>query len=352
MHIPSLKTIPEITSTTISKFAKTGISVPLERVPEKDVFEVATKKVATEPKLKSSSLRKTTMGDIWIARNKLSAEAYKKDLRLAVKEVPGAEFMEEFNQSSTKELDRILQKLNERNEIFKARGFNGTIRDYVRATVFMPEAEQNYTKIVKSMEKKGYKVADTFVEDADGKLILDAAGKPKMKPDIDVRFGDNAVPSGYEDVQMRFMKGGKLYELIILPGPKYASFKNKEHKMVYENFRDYKNIPFANGEGAKHIIKALKKEFHSLTKRLYKDALARDTHGNLASTEPITFTKENITTINKLLKDLKNMYSGHYNALPPSKRPHSNFKNTKTFKDLDQIEKNLREVMKEYKPID
>lgn len=48
-----------------------------------------------------------------------------------------------------------------------------------------------------------------------------------MVDDIDVRFGDNAVPSGYEDVQMRFEKNGNLYELLILPGPNYLAIKIK-----------------------------------------------------------------------------------------------------------------------------
>ncbi len=339
--------LPEISKTTVDRVSMKYTSAPLERVPKADEFVSATSKAK-----RSNFPKKTTMGDVWIEANRKCAEAYKKDLRAAVKEIPGAEFMDEFNQSSTKELDRVLQKLNERNEIYRARGFKGTIRDYVRATVFMPEADKNYVKIVEAMKKRGYKIADDFMEDNSGNLILDAAGKPKMKPDIDVRFGENAVPSGYEDVQLRFIKADRLYELIILPGPKYASFKNKEHKMVYENFRDYGDIPFAKGEGAKQIIKALKKEFHSLTRRLYKDALARDTMGTAVTSEPITFTKENITTINKLFKDLKNMYSGHFNALPPSKRTKADFKETKTYNSLDQIEKKLREVMKEYKPIE
>ena len=54
------------------------------------------------------------------------------------------------------------------------------------------------------MQKKGYKVAKTYAEDKNGDIILGKDGLPKMVDDIDVRFGDISVPSGYDDVQMRF----------------------------------------------------------------------------------------------------------------------------------------------------
>ncbi|MFQ8626129.1 MAG: hypothetical protein ACLSA2_06490 [Candidatus Gastranaerophilaceae bacterium] len=135
--------------------------------------------------------------------------------------------------------------------------------------------------------------------------MLDKNGIPKMVDDIDVRFGDNAVPSGYEDVQMRFEKNGNLYELLILPGPNYLAIKNKEHELVYENFRKYDT--FVKDDGAKQIIKAIKKEYHKLTKGLYADAKHRDASGAKKS-EQITFTREGVESVDKLFKSLKTLF--------------------------------------------
>ena len=313
--------------------------------------------------VKKAKTKKPCLGDVWLAHNQALSDEFKDDVAAAVLDVPGATFIPEFNVNSVKGIQRMLDKLLKRNEEFEARGFKGTIRDYVRATAFMPDADKNYMDLVDAMKnlgkktkkggkrRKGYEIADTYVEDANGQLVKDAAGKPVMKKDIDVRFGDNATPSGYEDVQIRFAKGDDIYELLILPGPNYASFKNHEHTHVYEKFAEYDKF-LKNDVGAKQIVKGIKKEFYTLTKRLYAAAKERDISGIAANTAPITFTKENIKTIDDLFKSLKNLYRGKFNALPPSKRKDREFKNTQIAMNLDSVEKELRKVMEMYKPID
>lgn len=324
-----------------------GATSPLERSPQKDTYvsthkNVETKKVDT----------KNYLGNFLVDKNRKLAEIYKNDLEQIAQGIPEVSFYRELNESSTKELPSILDKLANRTDQYSERGYSGVVRDGVRATIFMPDANKGYTKIVKSMEKKGYKVAKTFAEDKDGKIILGKDGMPKMVDDIDVRFGDNAVPSGYEDIQMRFEKGGNLYELLILPGPNYLAFKNKEHKLVFENFRKYKSLGLTNDDGAKQIVKAIQKEFHGLTKRLYADAFQRDIAGSKNVSSVITFSSESIEVLNNLFKSLKNLYLGKFNSLPPSRRSKPDFKLTKNYKNLDMLEQNLRQVMELYKPIE
>lgn len=358
--VPKTKPKPQnivdgVNINSVKKFNKRGrsnTSLPLERSPKQDTFVAQTEQISSTTAPKKSENKRTHIGDFLVASNKKLAETYKSDLRRVALEVPGASFIMEANTSSTKELKSILGKLASRSEQFSERGYKGVIRDGVRATMFMPDADKNYMNIVKAMQKRGYKIAKTYAEDANGNIILDKSGMPKMVDDIDVRFGKNSVPSGYEDVQMRFEKNDNLYELLILPGPNYAAFKNKEHGLVYENFRAYKESGLRNDEGAKQIIKAIQSEFHNITRQLYKQALERDVLGSRnAATTPITFTEKSIKTVNQLFKSLKTLYRGKFDALPPSKKSKLDFKQTKNYRALDTIENNLREFMEEYKPI-
>jgi len=312
--------------------------------PKDDVFVRSPK---TESVKKDT---KTHIGDFLVEKNRVLAEKYKDDLEIMAIQIPEVTFFRDANNTSYKELKSILDKIKKRDKQFKERGYKGVIRDGVRATIFMPDANKNYMKSVEWMEKKGYKIAKNFAEDKEGNLILDAKGKPKMIDDIDVRFGENACASGYEDVQIRFQKGDVLYELLILPGPHYMSAKNREHELVYDQFKKYKALGFEKDAGAKSIISAINARFMALTKTWYAEALLKDKKGAGVATEPKTFSKEDIKDLNDLFKSLKNLYLGRFKSLPPSKRTKADFKDTKTFQNLHDVETNLRKVMEMYKP--
>ena len=196
-----------------------GTSSPLERTPKSDTF-VSSNSVQTVAKKEEiqNTDTKNRLGYFLIKQNKQLAAQYMNDLEIVAQAIPEASFYREVNKSSTKELPSILDKIARRTDQFSERGYSGVIRDGVRGTIFLPDADKNYVKVVKAMQKKGYKVAKTYAEDKNGDIILGKDGLPKMVDDIDVRFGDNSVPSGYEDVQMRFEKNGHLYELLFLPG--------------------------------------------------------------------------------------------------------------------------------------
>ncbi len=282
-------------------------------------------------------------------RRKLATQ-YTNDLESVAQEIPEASFSREANVSSVKGLESTLDKLLKNEDLFAQGGLSAAVRDGVRGTLFMPNPEQNYMKVVKAMEKRGYKIADTFLE-KDGKVVLDSNGFPKMGKDIDVRFGDNAVPSGYEDVQMRFSKGKNVYELLILPGPNYLNFKNKEHELIYEQFRKYKSLGFRDDRGAKTIINAIKEHFYVITRQLYADAKYRDTNGASGITEAITFTPESVQKVKEYFKSLKTLFAGKHAMLPPSKQTKP-FKQTQRYQQLDEIEQKLDQVLEIYKPIE
>lgn len=319
-----------------------------ERTPEADTYTVSVKK---QPKKEKPDL-KNRLGNFMIRDNEKLAVDYLNDLRALSREVPEVSFYEAANKSSVKSLKSTLDKLLNRSELFAERGFFGVVRDGVRATIFMPDADKNYPKVIKAMANKKYKVDKIYAEDANEFLIFNKDGTFKMIDDVDVRFGKNARPSGYQDVQMRFRKGKHIYELLILPGPNSLMTKNLEHEQVYELFRAYETKGFKADAGAKEIIKGIQNQFFELTKKLYYQALQKDVFGAKNNSEAVTFTKENVNTVNKLLKSLKALYRGKFEALSPSKRSASDFKQTKNYKQLNNLEHKVREVMDFYKPIE
>lgn len=319
-----------------------------ERTPKTDTYAVSVKKQQEKEKPDL----KNRLGNFFIRDNEKLAVDYLNDLRTLSREVPEVSFYKEANKSSVKSLKSTLDKLLNRSELFAERGFLGVVRDGVRATIFMPDADKNYPKVIKAMANKKYKVDKIYAEDANGFLMFNKDGTFKMIDDVDVRFGENARPSGYQDVQMRFKKGKNIYELLILPGPNSLMTKNLEHEQVYELFRAYDTKGFKADAGAKEIIKGIQNQFFELTKKLYAQALQKDVSGAKNVTEVITFSPENVNVINNLLKSLKTLYRGKFEALPPSKRSVSDFKDTKNYKQLDELEHKVHNIIDFYKPID
>ena len=262
------------------------------------------------------------------------------------------EWKSKRNQTSAKELKAMLDKIAKRSKQFRERGFYGVIRDGVRARIFMPDADKNYMKIVEAMEKKHYKIAKNFEEDAQGNLILGPDCKPSMIDDIDVRFGKKACASGYEDVQIRFKKGDVLYELIILPGPHYLSTANREHELLYEQLRKYKAIGLDKDAGAKQIISAIEEYFYKLSKSWYAEAKLKDKKGMQAVSKTVSFEHDDIKNLNELFISLKNLCLGKWDSLPPSKKNVPTFRDTKIFASIHEIENELRKLMDMYKPVD
>ena len=152
-----------------------------ERTPKTDTF-VKTSSAKTVVKKEETKAvdTKNRLGDFLIKQNKQLAAQYMNDLEEVAQAIPEASFYREINKSSTKELPSILDKIARRTEQFSERGYSGVIRDGVRGTIFLPDADKNFVKVVKAMEKKGYKIAKTYAEDKNGNIILGKDGLPKM----------------------------------------------------------------------------------------------------------------------------------------------------------------------------
>ena len=341
------------TRTKQKHWIKATSSQQYERTPKADTVEVSTKK-ATPKKSEEKKDFKNRIWNYYERQKRRLAEPYINDLEAVAQEIPEASFSRVANEFSVKGMKSTLDKLGKNEELYAQGGLTAAVRDGVRGTIFMPNPQEGYMKIVKAMEKRGYKIDETFLE-KDGMVVLGENGLPKMGKDIDVRFGENAVPSGYEDVQMRFYKGkGKqkqVYELLILTGPNYLNIKNKEHELVYEQFRKYKSNGFRDDRGAKSIINDMKEQFNVLTRKLYADAKSRDINGAAAVTDAITFEPGAITKIKAYMKSLKELFAGKHAMLPPSKQKKP-FKETLKYQQLDEIEQNLNQVLDIYKPIE
>lgn len=350
-------TVRRVRKKTRHWIEKTQSKSQYERTPNADTVEVSPKAEAQKAEKKKKEEEKDTKNRIWYffeQQRKRIAAPYTRDLEAVAQEIPEASFSPDANICSVKGLDSTLKKLKQNEKMFAQGGFNTAVRDGVRGTLFIPDPQKDYTKIIKAMEKRGYRIDETFLE-KDGMVVLDKNGLPKMGKDIDVRFGDNAVPSGYEDVQVRFYKGQgrnkKIYELIILPGPNYLNFKNKEHELIYEQFRDYKDFGFREDRGAKSIINSMKDVYNSLTRRLYADAKSRDVNGAASVTEAITFSKKDVKQVKEYMKSLKELFAGKYAMLPPSKQVKP-FRETQKYKKLDELEQKLLVALDIYKPIE
>lgn len=334
----------------VKHWTQVGKDSQYERTPKVDTVAIDGKEKTKAAKANKNDT-KNSIGDFLFRANKKDVDAFITDSEAVAQEIPEASFSRTVNEHPVKSIYRTVLKGYKNEKLLKEGGLNAAVRDGKRLTIFIPVPEQNYMKIVKAYEKRGYKIADTYMADSDGNIILGENGLPKMVKDLDVRVGKNAVPSGYEDVQMRFEKKGRIFELLVLPGPNYMEFKNKEHEMVYELFDEYKSQGFKDDRGAKEIINAMKEQFNIVTRQLYADAKLRDVNGAGAITEAVTFTPKGIKKINDYFKSLKALFAGKHVMLPPSKQKKP-FQETRTFQQLNAIEQRLREFLEMYKPKD
>lgn len=382
-----VSTVDEVTQKAVkrtSDMLSASAENTLERTEKADSFRLQTntqqgvtstsrvKKNNSVSKPKRKEAPKDTIGDAFLAsftdfRNQLF-----KDVKVVCQSLPGWTFIDEFSRPhSIKGVKSTLDKIQRRADMYENFGFNGAVRDYVRLTVFRPDAEKinpltnqpHYMDFLDAMQnigkkskEKGYKIAETEKE-VKGMIVFDEKGKPVMVPDIDVRKGDNKVPSGYGDIQVRLTKDGKLAEIIILPGLNYAVTKNFEHELFFDNFKLYETQLLPKSEGAKGIIKELRKTFANLTSQLYDDAELRDTKG-MGLGKVITFEKEDIKKIDGLFKDLKDLYYARFRASNKSyvsmlseTDAKKEFEATAIFIRLDNAEQRLRKVMDLYKPV-
>ncbi|MFR1673236.1 MAG: hypothetical protein ACLSWI_09865 [Candidatus Gastranaerophilaceae bacterium] len=342
------------------------ISNALERSPKTDVV-VKRPKIQSKSEVRTEQAKAKTLGDAFLSGFEKFRDKFYNDMQEVCQELPGWTFVDKFNRPhSIKGSASTLDKIARRADRYEDFGFNSAVRDYVRGTAFRPDAEKinpktgqpHYMDFFGAMEKRGYKIAFTEKETKDHKVVFDKFGNPVFEPDIDVRVGENACFSGYEDVQARVIdKKGNLAEVIILPGLNYLNMKNFEHELFFDNFKIYDNQKLPKSEGAKGIIKELKDTFYFLTRQLYKDAKVKDTKG-MGEGGVVTFTKDQIKKINGLFSDLKQLYYAKYREdykitlnYVSEEEALKRFQSSSNYVRIDTAEQRLRRVMDLYKPI-
>lgn len=198
------------------------------------------------------------------------------------------------------------------------------VADVIRATLYCnnPYDLRVLNKIVKSMEDRGYVVAPTQIKLVDGRLTqIDV-------PDLDLRLEDiknnsnmkfldpkfkeclgRPQKSGYEDIQIRFVKEADLFdkkksptphELIILFGPNYAKAKSDESSYVYNHLRKFGelNMKFDKSKVGSHSFRAaryielIEQMFRGkVSQKLFINAKNKDYY-NIDETLPVTFNED------------------------------------------------------------
>lgn len=183
-------------------------------------------------------------------------------------------------------------------------------------------AEKGYIPTTKNKKMKNY----VSIYDLD--IRLAGANKDKEKLDPKYRYCiSKPQKSGYEDIQMRFKKGGILYELIILCGPNYAKAKEFESHEIYSHLREFDEMNIFRNfkENNEHSILAdrystmiknmIRKE---ISQNLFENAKNKDIYG---IQEEISIglndsDKESLTKLFKLLhKEINEFYNSCLNNI-------------------------------------
>ena len=210
---------------------------------------------------------------------------------------------------SIKDTDRVIEKIE------TSKSFD--IRDQIRATMYMKDpydVDFVLEKFLPKMKENGYELAKK-----DGEF------------DIDFRLNSDdlsgANPSGYEDIQMRFVKIGEskkkktCHELIILFGPIYHEAKNLEHDLVFEHTRQFKKLHVYDttakiGTPESKIKRAIEDiiEIYNtqVSKPLYSNAKDKEYYHREKEEKSIFFTNENVRSIKNDFYELYENIEIHY----------------------------------------
>ncbi|MDR1168144.1 MAG: hypothetical protein LBK53_04540 [Heliobacteriaceae bacterium] len=246
------------------------------------------------------------------------------------------------------------------NKIHRSGAIEGN--DNIRATLYLKDLynlELLYEKLWPAMQKRGFKLA------ADTKVPA------RIAPDLDIRLqfddmkaiqgGDikgyisGPQKSGYEDIQMRFVKTNDentKYELIMLFGPNYAEAKHLESSKVYRHLRNFStlNIPTNNNtdinlKKIKRYIEMINKKFSSgISEKLYANAKNRDYYC-IPDQDKIFFTKNDITLIDNSFFELNSHLNKYYKNLSADSNTVKSMK--KHDKDIiKDIQTNMQETIK------
>lgn len=230
------------------------------------------------------------------------------------------------------------------------------VPDAIRATLYVKnpyDLSILNDKILPEMQKRGYILARTDIKHEElmkrgyltppgGNL---ATAKVYSLPDLDIRLDDvmndghinqlapelrysisKPQKSGYEDIQMRFIrefdkkKNPIQHELIILFGPNYSQAKQMESDKVYSFLRkfDELNMKFSDNTIGSHSQKAnryinlIQQMFRGkISEKLFLNAKNKDLY-EIADEIPITFNETDQKMFDSYFSGLKDRLASCY----------------------------------------
>lgn len=267
------------------------------------------------------------------------------------------------------------------------------VPDAIRATLYLKnpyDLSILNDKIIPEMRKRGYILANTEISLE--KLLKRGYLTPPEEnltpantyilPDLDIRLEDamdnihqlspelkfsisKPQKSGYEDIQMRFIrefdkkKNPIQHELIIFFGPNYAKAKLIESEKVYENLRKFDELNLKLNERADnpHAQKAhryiglIQKMFTGkVSEKLFLNAKNKDLY-DITEEIPIHFNETDISMFDGYFSGLKDRVASCYKeakkAASPSglatKQLNNDYRHDRTL--LKKIQDNLHDAI-------
>lgn len=275
---------------------------------------------------------------------------------------------------------------------------SGTFKvpDTIRATLYLNDPYDLSVlndKLLPEMKKRGYVLANTemsikklmargYIPSADEAKNL---SKEKIVPDLDIRLEDvsseitklspelrysigKPQKSGYEDIQMRFVrdfdkkKSPVLHELIILFGPNYSKAKQEESEKVYSFLRLFSelNMKFTDDTIGSHSNKAnryielIEQMFRGkVSQKLFLNAKNQDLY-DIQEQIPITFSKTDKNLFDNYFSGLNDRLNSSYKeakraaqaSATATKQINSDLRHDRT--TLNKIQENLNKTMQYY----
>lgn len=281
------------------------------------------------------------------------------------------------------------------------RSGNFLVPDAIRATLYVKDPYDLSIlneKLLPEMKKRGYILSTVDVKAEEllkrGYLTLPDGSASSTKtfklPDLDIRLDDmtgkaamlpeelrysisKPQKSGYEDLQMRFIrefdskKTPIQHELIVLFGPNYANAKHIESEKVYSHLRKFDELRFnldkpnqqnSDIKKANRYIDLLKQMFRGkVSEKLFLNAKNKDLY-DITEEIPINFSSIDMKQFDTYFKSLHGkttaFYKEHLNAAQPSlsatKQVRSDLRHDRNI--INSIKKGLTETIDYFNHID
>ena len=257
------------------------------------------------------------------------------------------------------------------------------VPDTIRATLYCnnPYDLDSLNSLLTEMKKRGYVLGTEKMTIKDlmkrGYIPTEEEAKKldleKTVPDLDIRLDDVAdqvtkLPeelkysigkpqkSGYEDIQMRFIRdfdkksNPVQHELLVLFGPNYAHAKHCESSDVYNHLREMDELHFSmnmlnnktvgsNAQKAERYMDLLKQMFRGkISQKLFLNAKNKD-YAEIDDRIPITFSKEDEQLFEGYFNGLKLRVTNLYKDARKTATPTEKRQLTKDYKsDFDALE--------------